>query len=125
MKYLRQSQPCGRFFCLLLLSGLFALAAHAATVRGTVADSLGAVIPNARVELIANQRLIPSPTADGVGRYEFHDVSAGRYQVPARAPLFDFTAVKRFSVGEGDYAYVDLLLAVAVSSQQFTITPAY
>ena len=53
MKYFRQNQPCGRVFCLLRSAQvLFALAAHAATVRGTIADSLGAVIPKARVELI-------------------------------------------------------------------------
>src|SRR5260370_21451930 len=94
MKYLMQNQPCERFFCLLLLSGLFALAAHAATVRGTVADSLGAVIPNSRVELIADQKLIASATADGVGTYEFYDVSAGRYQVRTSAPASALTATQ-------------------------------
>src|SRR5260370_926455 len=123
MKYLRQNQPCERFFCLLLLSGLFALAAPAATVRGTVADSLGAAIPGARVELTANQELIASATADGVGRYEFHDVSAGRYQVRASAPSFDLTASKPFYVGEGANANVDLLLAIGVVSQTVTVTP--
>src|SRR5258708_6742590 len=122
MKYLRQNQPCERFFCLLLLSGLFALAAHAATVRGTVADSLGAVIPNARVELIANQKLIASATEDGVGTYEFHDVSAGRYQVRASAPSFDLTASKPFYVGEDANANVDMLLAIGVVSQAVTVT---
>src|SRR5258708_23709175 len=122
MKYLRQNQPCERFFCLLLLSGLFALAAHAATVRGTVADSLGAVIPNARVELIANQKLIASATGDGVGTSEFQDSSAGRYQVRARAPSFDLTASKPFYVGEVANANVDLLLAIGVVSQAVTVT---
>jgi iron complex outermembrane receptor protein/vitamin B12 transporter len=122
MKYLKQEHPRRRFFCLLLLSSLLALAAHAATVRGTVADSLGAVIPNARVELIAHHKPTASATADGVGRYEFHDVSAGRYQVRASAPSFDLTASKPFYVGDAANANVDLLLAVGVVSQAVTVT---
>src|SRR5229473_2956055 len=124
MKYLKQNHRCRRFFGLLVVSGLLALAAQAATVRGTIADSLGAVIPNARVELIvlAHQKPVASATADGVGRYEFHDVSAGRYQVRASAPSFDLTASKPFYVGEGANANVDLLLAIGVVSQAVTVT---
>ncbi|MFZ0771806.1 MAG: TonB-dependent receptor plug domain-containing protein [Candidatus Sulfotelmatobacter sp.] len=122
MKYFRRDHPGARFFCLLLLPGLFALSAHAATIRGTVADSLGAVIPKARVELIADQKVIASVIADGVGRYEFRDVSAGRYQVQASAPSFDLTTSKPFYVGEGASANVDLLLAIGVVSQAVTVT---
>jgi len=122
MKYFRQNRPCARVLCLLLLSGEFALAAHAATVRGTVADSLGAVIPKARVELMTNQKVIASTNADGAGRYEFHDVPAGRYQVQASTPSFDLTASKPFYIGEGANANIDLLLAIGVVSQAVTVT---
>jgi iron complex outermembrane receptor protein/vitamin B12 transporter len=122
MRYVSQNQSCGRFFSLLVLSGLFALAAHAAMVRGTVTDALGAVIPNARVELITNQKHIASATADGVGRYEFHDVSAGRYQVRTSAPSFDSIASKPFYVGEGASANVDLRLPIGMVSQAVTVT---
>jgi len=122
MKYLRQNHPCGRFFCFLLLPSLLALAAHAATVRGTVADSLGAVISNARIELIAGQTVIRSAATDGEGKYEFRDVSAGRYQVQANAPSFDLTVSKPFYVGEGANANIDLLLAIGVVSQAITVT---
>ena len=122
MKYYRRDHPYGRFFCFLLLQGLFALAAQAATVHGTVTDSLGAVIPKARVELITNQKVIVSTIADGAGRYEFRDVSASRYQVQASAPSFDLTVSKPFYVGEGANANIDLLLAIGVVSQAVTVT---
>ena len=65
MKYFKLDHLYGRFFCsLLLLLGLFALGAQAATVHGTITDSLGALIPKASVELIANQKVIASTTAD-------------------------------------------------------------
>jgi vitamin B12 transporter len=122
MIFLRHHPPRSTFFCLLLLSGLFPLAARAATVHGTVADSLGAVIPNARVELIANLKLVASATADGAGRFEFQGVSAGRYQVRASASSFDLTTSEPFYVGEGASANIDLLLAIGVVSQAVTVT---
>jgi iron complex outermembrane receptor protein/vitamin B12 transporter len=101
---------------------MIALAANAATVRGTVSDSLGAVIPNARVELTGNQKLIAATTADGLGRYEFREVSAGRYQVRATAPSFELTASKPFYVGESKNADVDLFLAIGAVAQAVTVT---
>lgn len=122
MKYIGQGHPCGRFFLLLLLPSLCAAAAHAATVRGTIADSLSAVIPKAKVELINDQMVIASTTADDAGKYEFHDVRAGRYQIQASAPSFDLTASKPFYIGEGANANIDLLLPIGVVSQAVTVT---
>jgi len=122
MKFLERNQPRRRPFCLLLLTALFAPAACAATVRGTVTDSLGAVIPGARIELMANQKTITSAIADSAGRYEFDEVSTGRYQVRASAPSFDSTASRPFYLGEGANANIDLVLAIGVVSQAVTVT---
>jgi iron complex outermembrane receptor protein/vitamin B12 transporter len=122
MTYFKQDHTRRNFFHLLLLLSSFTLLAGAATVRGTIADSLGAVIPNARVELMSGSTSIASATADGTGRYEFHDVSAGRYKIRANASSFDWTASKPFYVGEGANANVDLLLALGVISQTVTVT---
>ena len=121
MKFLGRNQTHRRLFCLLFFTGLFGPAAYAATVRGTVTDSLGAVIAGARIELMANQKTIAA-TADGTGRYEFHDVPAGRYQVRASAPSFDSTASRPFYLGEGANANIDLVLAIGVVSQAVTVT---
>jgi vitamin B12 transporter len=122
MTYLKQGHTCRDFLCFLLLLCSFTLTADAATVRGAIADSLGAVIPNARVELISGPTPVASVTADAAGRYEFHDVSAGRYKIRANAPSFDWTASKPFYVGEAANANVDLLLAIGVVSQTITVT---
>ncbi len=122
MNFLTQVHPSPKHLCFLLLSSLFALAAQAATVRGTVTDALGAVLSRARVELTTNQEPIASVTADDEGKYEFHDVSAGRYQVCASAPSFELTSSMPFYVGEGAIANVDLLLAIGMVSQAVTVT---
>jgi vitamin B12 transporter len=122
MKHFRQNRACVGVFRLLLLGSGFALAARAATVRGTISDSLGAVIPKAQVELITNHKVVASMAADGEGRYEFHDVSAGRHQVRASAPSFEVTASKPIYVGEDATANMDLLLAIGVVPQAVTVT---
>jgi iron complex outermembrane receptor protein/vitamin B12 transporter len=121
MKYFRQDGLSGRLF-FLLLTFLFARGANAGTVRGTVADSLGAVIAKARVELVANEKTIASSAADDEGRYEFHVASAGRYQVRASAPSFGSMVSKPFYLGESANANIDLLLAIGVVSQAVTVT---
>jgi vitamin B12 transporter len=122
MTYFKQDRTRRSFFHFLLLLGSFTLTASAASVHGTIADSLGAVIPNARVELMSGATSIASATADSAGRYEFHDVSAGRHRIRANAPSFDWTASEPFYVGEGANANVDLLLAVGAVSQTITVT---
>ena len=122
MEHFREDHRYGRFLCFLLLPAVFALAAQAATIRGTITDSLGAVIPKARVELITNQKIIASTTADEAGRYEFRDVAASRYQVQATAPSFVLTVSQPLYVGEGANAHMDLLLAIGVVSQAVTVT---
>ncbi|HWO34777.1 MAG TPA: TonB-dependent receptor [Candidatus Acidoferrum sp.] len=122
MPYCKQDHTRRNFFYLLLLLSSFTLLAGAATVRGTITDSLSAVIPNARVELMSGSTSIASATADSAGRYEFHDVSAGRYKIRANAPSFDWTASNPFYVGEAANASVDLLLAVGAVSQTITVT---
>jgi vitamin B12 transporter len=122
MPYCKQDHTRRNFFYLLLLLSSFTLLAGAATVRGTITDSLSALIPNARVELMSGSTSIASATADSAGRYEFHDVSAGRYKIRANAPSFDWTASNPFYVGEAADASVDLVLAVGAVSQTITVT---
>jgi vitamin B12 transporter len=121
MKYFGRDRLNGRIF-FLLLTFLFARGAHAGTVRGTVADSLGAVIAKARVELIANEKTFASSAADDEGRYEFKVAAAGRYQVRASAPSFGSTVSKPFYLGESANANIDLLLSIGVVSQAVTVT---
>jgi vitamin B12 transporter len=121
MKYFGRDRLNGRIF-FLLLTLLFARGAHAGTVRGTVADSLGAVIAKARVELIANEKTFASSAADDEGRYEFKVAVAGRYQVRASAPSFGSTVSKPFYLGESANASIDLLLSIGVVSQAVTVT---
>jgi vitamin B12 transporter len=123
MKYLSPDHSRRRFFyCFLLVLGLFTPMTEAATIRGTIDDSLGGAIPNAQVELMNGPTAIASAITDGVGRYEFHDISAGRYEIRANASSFDRTESKPFYVGEGTNANIDLLLGVGIVAETITVT---
>lgn len=122
MKYLGQDRSRRSWFCFLLVLGLFTLMAEAATIRGTIADSLGGAIPNAQVELLNGLTPIASATTDGAGQYQFHDISAGRYEIRADASSFDQTESKPFYVAEGASASIDLLLGIGVVSETITVT---
>src|SRR5260370_42198531 len=107
MTYLKRDHTCRNFFYFLLLFGSFTLLAGAATVRGAVADSLGAVIPNARVELMSGSTSIASVIADGAGRDGFHGMSRGRYKTRANAPSFCWPTSPPFYSGEVANANVE------------------
>ena len=83
---------CASFTLALTLSlalwPVHAFAAEAGNVHGTITDPLGAVVPNAHVELLQDKKLVNSNTTDGQGRYEFSNVPAGHYRVRAAAPTF-------------------------------------
>jgi iron complex outermembrane receptor protein/vitamin B12 transporter len=70
------------------LSSVFALAAVPTSIRGTIKDAQGAVLPQARVDLLRHEQVVMSTTTDQQGRYSFSPVTPGRYQLRASAPGF-------------------------------------
>ena len=77
------------FFLFLSALALQAQGGNAGTVRGTVTDHSGAVIPNATVRL-SNEvsGLNRSVTTDGTGQFEFTNIPFNPYQVTVTAAGF-------------------------------------
>lgn len=105
----------------MLATTLFA--EPAATIGGTITDSFGAVVANAKVELVnaANGAIVQSAVTDGAGSYHFAVDRSLRYQVRATAPGF------RPSTSEASFvanraADIDLVLAPSTVSQQVVVT---
>jgi vitamin B12 transporter len=122
MNHFRHCRTRRKLFYLLLLLNSLTTIAGGSTVRGTITDSLGAVVPKAQVEILITSTRIAATTTDSAGRYEFDNVSPGRYEVRATAVSFDWTTSKPFYVGENANATVDVFLAVGVISQSLTVT---
>ncbi|MDR3762939.1 MAG: TonB-dependent receptor [Acidobacteriota bacterium] len=107
---------------LMLATSLFA--EPPATVGGTVTDSFGAVVANAKIELLdaSSGVTMQNATSDGTGHYRFAVDQARRYQVRATATSFrPSTSAARFVSGN-HAADVDLVLAPSTVSQKIVVT---
>ena len=98
----------------LFVFALFAPPAFAqSTINGTITDPQSAVIPEARVTLLAGQTEVRSTRTDAQGRYRFDALPAGTYVVMASAPGFQPATGAETSVTAGQGATRDLSLALA------------
>jgi vitamin B12 transporter len=73
-------------FLVLLLSTV--AWASQPSITGTVTDSLGAVIPGAKIVLLEKGKQIDSTTSDSTGKFKFSIDHAGRFRVRAEAKSF-------------------------------------
>lgn len=105
-----------------LLCSLASLGAGTASVRGIVSDPVGARIPGAKVQLLAQSNVVASGTTDSAGAYEFTGISAGHYRVRAEAPGFAVQESAPFYVSGSSVAEINLALNIGVIAQQVVIS---
>ena len=109
------------FFVFLLLLGATAWAAEP-SITGTVTDSLGAVIPNAKVVLLQNGEPIDSTSTDSAGRFQFSTSHAGRFRVKADAQSFASRTAEEVFAQPGHTVEVTLALSPSAVSQDVVVT---
>lgn len=115
---LRLLAPLVVFLCFLALS--LPAAAQTATLRGSVLDPSGAVVPGAEVTLaLGSQALHAKSGADG--RYAFHGLAAGDYAVEVDAKGFAPLALPSVTIAAGAAKELNLPLSIAVEQQQVTV----
>jgi vitamin B12 transporter len=106
----------------LALAVVSVFAADSGSIRGVVTDPLGAVVPNATVKLLHEEKQAGETTTDKSGAYSFASLAAGRYQVKADAPSFAPQQSGLIYVGNGKPTDVNLALRVGTVSQQVVVT---
>jgi len=112
----------------LLLVGLMAPGVLAqsdlGSVRGTVLDATGAVIPGAAVQLAnTEQATTLSATADNAGRFHFEALVRGSYKVTASAAGFS-TAVQALTLQVSQVQEVVFRLQPGTATEVITVTDA-
>jgi len=107
---------------LLSVLTIFIVPGYAATIRGTVTDPLGAVITNAKVELLSGNRVIASAITDSVGNYRLQSSQSGRFHVRAAAPSFAPTDSDPFYITSTETTTQDVSLRVPNVSQEVVVT---
>ena len=110
------------FAASLLLFTLPITAAAQGTLRGSVKDPLGAVVANAKVELLTGAGILQTTNTDASGDYLFHVKAAALYRVRVAAPTFQDTTSQPVFATSSTQMEIDLTLATGTLTQQVTVT---
>lgn len=96
----------------------------AASIRGTVRDTQGAVLPGVTLSAlnIASGRQVVV-VSDGEGKYSITGLSPGSYRLGASLPGFSEQG-RSLTVGAGETATADFVLALGGLSEEITVTAA-
>lgn len=108
---------------LAIPSILFAQAGATGTILGTVTDSTGAVVPNARITVTNTATQVSSKTTtNSVGDYNVPALNPGTYTVAAEASGFQKGVISAFTLTVNQHARVDLSLRPGAVTQTVMTT---
>src|SRR6266702_3997547 len=94
-------------------------------IAGTVQDSTGAVVANAKITLIGTETGSKHETlSTSSGDYSFQDLPLGTYNVVVDAPGFSTTKIDKIVVRPGQIYSLEIKLSVASSAQQVEVNAA-
>jgi len=100
----------------------FTLAAPIAGLHGTIFDPSGAVLPNAKVELLENGVPVASVTADAKGQYSIARKPAPGQSLRVSEQGFSTAEKALEPFTNADQPVVDIVLTLANFSEQITVT---
>ena len=108
---------------LVLVTALPALAQRfTATIRGTVKDSTGGVVPGAQVTLKGEDTgLGRTTTTNASGIFSFTELPVGSYQVEVGLSGFKSAVVTHIALNVADVRAVDVVLSTGAVSEQVTV----
>ena len=99
------------FLLLAVCGNLFGQAGATGTILGTVTDSTGAVVPNAKITVTNTATKVAFQTlSNGAGDYNAPALNPGTYTVTAEARGFQKAVVTSFTLTVNQHARVDLSL---------------
>jgi hypothetical protein len=94
-----------------------------ASVRGTIADPTGALIPGATVSLTTSTgTVVATTTSDSSGTYAFLNLGPGTYVVHAEFAGFAPASVPAFQMTAGQAKHIEISMSTVVESQSVTVT---
>jgi vitamin B12 transporter len=97
-------------------------AQQTAKLHGEVRDPLGALVANASVDLLKNDRVVASTKSDQEGAFSFDISDAGRYRVRASASSFQTVLSPITFVSMSGGAELNVTLGTPTLTQQVTVT---
>ena len=96
------------------------------TVRGTVTDQSGAVVPGVQIKLqdMTTNIVVRSVVTDAHGNYEMADVNAGHYQLTASQTGFATYTETDIFLASNETKRVDAVLHIGSTTTQVTVSGA-
>jgi hypothetical protein len=110
---------------LVLLAPMVAVAQDTASITGTVTDSSGAAIPNAKVTIVSTEHGINlTTTTNGSGDYVFAALPIGAVDLTVTTPGFKRYEAKSVTLGVAQKARVNVTMEVGAPDVQVTVEGA-
>ena len=98
-------------------------AGSTATIHGHIADQTGALIPGARITVLAaDGKSVGTATADASGAYSITGLSSGSYVVQATFAGFADFQSQPIPVAAGQIKRVDVAMAIEVEQQNIVVS---
>jgi hypothetical protein len=108
---------------LVMLAAGAAFAQDTGSVRGTVTDATGAIVPGATVTLQNEAtRFNRNVVTDAKGAYYFGAVSPGVYTITVEIPGFKMASRKGFRINQREAAGFDVALEVGAQTERIEVT---
>ncbi len=106
-----------------VLAGLAAAAqSDSSSLNGTVADTSGALVPNARITIHNNAtRADRQTTSNQSGSFNVPNLASGTYSIRAEAPGFDVTMLNGVQVDPSIGRHVDLTMSIGSEKTDVTV----
>ena len=98
------------------------LAQQQKTLSGSVHDPLGALVPNASVDLLHGDTVVTSTRTDPNGVFHLEVPLSDRYRVRVTAASFETTTTSPVYINGPGKADLDITLATQTLTQQITVT---
>ena len=111
-------------FAWILTSALLLGQSDKSTIRGTVTDQSGAVVPTATITLteVGINNVVRSVVTDGNGNYELSDLKPGVYRLKAEAPGFKSFIAEDVRLDTTQIRRVDMTFQVGSTTESVTVT---
>ena len=124
MKYAKsQAAMVACAICLLCAPMLFGQGTDLGTIRGTVTDSSGALVPNAKVVIVdLSTGSTRETVTNSQGDYQAFGIKPGNYKVSVSAPGMSTTDVTGVVVTGSDVIGANAVLRVAGQSEAVEVT---
>lgn len=92
------------------------------TIRGTVTDASGAVVPNASVTILDQATATPRhTTSNSRGEYQIFGLPSGRYKVTISTPGMSTAEVNDVTLNGSDVVTANAVLKVAAANEQVVV----